>query len=167
MKKSTIKPHAYSWFIWALVAYIAGFGQLASGGGWGASVALVTATISLAIAVISYRGVRKSVTLSDKISLFATLSAIPLWAITKDPLLSIVLVSIIDAAAFWPTIRKAYRKPRDEGLFTFVLSTIKHAITVVALSTYTLATVLYPASLGLLTLFFVIMLLFRRRAVKG
>jgi hypothetical protein len=49
------KPHGFSWLIWALLAYIAGFAQLSRGGGFGAMVALVTATISLRIAYVSIK----------------------------------------------------------------------------------------------------------------
>lgn len=160
-----IKPHSYSWFIWAIVGYIAGFGQLAGGGGIGALVALVTATISLGIAIISYKEVKDNITMSDKISLAVSLSAIPLWLITKNPLWSIILVSIVDGVAFWPSIRKAYNKPWDEGLPTFILSTLKHVITIFAQKTYNIVTVLYPLSLAILTGFFVIMLLVRRAAL--
>lgn len=160
-----IKPHSYSWFIWAIVGYIAGFGQLAGGGGIGALVALVTATISLGIAVISYKEVKDSITTSDKISLVVSLSAIPLWLITNNPLWSIILVSIVDGVAFWPSIRKAYNKPWDEGLPTFLLSTLKHVLTVFAQKTYNVLTVLYPLSLAILTGLFVIMLIVRRTAI--
>jgi hypothetical protein len=165
IRSGKIKPHPYSWLIWAVLGFIAGFGQLAGGGGIGALIVLVTALINLAIVAVSYKSARENITKGDTISLVFALLAIPLWLITKGPLLSIVLISIIDAVGFWPTIRKAYHKPWDEGLPTFLLSGIKHVISVFAQERLNTVTVLYPASLALLTFTFLGMLVVRRAAL--
>lgn len=167
MIKGKIKPHSYSWFIWAVLGFIAGFAQIAGGGGIGAIISLSTAVISLGIAAIGYKDVKEHITRSDTISLVFSLLAIPLWVITDGPLASVILISIIDLVGFWPTLRKAYNKPWDEGLPTFLLSTLKHAITIFAQRQYNLVTVLYPASLAALTGIFVVMLMVRRAALPN
>jgi hypothetical protein len=144
IKSGKTKPHAFSWFIWALLAYIAGFAQLSAGGGIGSLVALV------------------KITRSDWVSLLIALAAIPVWIITKRPLLSVVIVSIIDLVGFIPTFRKTYKSPHQETTSTYVLSTVKHCLTVLAQQKYNLTTVLYPASLAVATAAFVFMLLVRK-----
>lgn len=161
------KPHAFSWFIWALLGYIAGFAQIAGGGGIGALVVLTTATISLAISLLSLKKLgMQFVTKSDWVGLIVALLTIPLWIITKGPLVSVILISIIDMVGFWPTIRKAYSYPYDETMSTYVLSTVKHCLTVLAQQKYTLVTILYPASLAVLTGVFVVELLLRRSHIS-
>lgn len=162
IRRGKTKPHAFSWFIWALLAYIAGFAQIAGGGGVGAAVTLVTATISLWIAYIAFKDGSVKITLGDKLSLAAALFAIPLWIITKQPLLSVVIVSFIDVIGFWPTIRKSFRSPEQETISTHLLSTIKHCVTIAAQQKYNLVTVLYPASLAITTGLFVLMLVVGR-----
>jgi hypothetical protein len=165
IKRGKTKPHAFSWLIWSLLAYIAGFAQLKAGGGVGSSVALVTATISLWISFIAYKDGSVRITTGDWISLAAALAAIPIWLITKQPLLSVVIVSIIDVVGFWPTIRKSYNAPEQETLATHWLSTVKHCLTIAAQQRYNWTTVLYPASLAVTTGLSVIMLLVRKRNI--
>lgn len=167
MLKGKIKPHSYSWFIWALLGYIAGFAQIAGGGGIGAVISLSTATISLGIAAIGYKDVKDDITRSDTVSLVFSLLAIPLWIITDGPLASVILISVIDLVGFWPTLRKAYNRPWDEGLPTFLLSALKHIVTIFAQRQYNLVTVLYPASLAALTGIFVVLLLVRRASLPN
>lgn len=166
MRLGKTKPHAFSWLIWSILAYIAGIAQLTNGGGVGSMVALVTATICLWIAVVAYEDGSVAITKSDWASLISAIAAIPVWLITKQPLLSVIIISVIDVVGFWPTFRKSFNAPHQETLSTHYLSTIKHVITIAAQQRYSLVTVLYPASLGATTALFVAMLLFRRPRVS-
>lgn len=73
---------------------------------------------------------------------------------------------MVDFLGFMPTIRKSYRKPHEETLIHYVLAGLKFALAVVALDNYTLVTWLYPASLVAANLFFVFMLVARRRKLE-
>ncbi|HUQ84696.1 MAG TPA: hypothetical protein VM077_00075 [Candidatus Limnocylindrales bacterium] len=156
------KPHVFSWIIWALIGYIAGFAQIAAGGGTGSFVALVTATISLLIAIIALNDGSVKITKGDWISFLAAMSAIPIWVITKQPLISVIIVCLIDLLAFWPTMRKSFDLPNQETLSTQILSTTKHLITIAALQNYNLITVLYPFTLAITNAVFIIELIMRR-----
>ncbi len=160
------KPHAFSWFIWALLGYIAGFAQLADGGGIGASVVLTTSTISLAISYFALRQRAIKATRGDWVALIAALATVPLWVITKQPLLSVILVSFIDIVAFWPTIRKSFNSPQHETLSTQLLSAVKHCISMAAQQNFTFVTLLYPGSLAVMTILFSCMLIIRRTQLK-
>lgn len=161
------KPHAFSWLIWSIITYIAAALQITGGGGIvGASVALITGSISVLIAVIAARQKVVRITRSDRISFVISLSAIPLWIITDRPLLSAILICIIDLFAFWPTIRKSYSRPDQETLSTYWLSAIKHIITVAAQQNYTLVAILFPFNLAVVTVFFVGMIVIRRKQLN-
>lgn len=166
MYRGKTKPHAFSWFIWSLLGFIAGYAQIRAGGGVGSSVVLVTSGICLWIALAAYRQGAVKITRGDWITFVAALLAIPLWVATKRPVLSVVLVTAIDTIGYWPTIRKSLKHPEHETLSTHYLSTLKHCLTLVALERYNLTTVLYPASLAVTTGLFVVLLLSRGRATK-
>lgn len=146
LHRGKTKPHAFSWLIWTLIAYIAGFAQIKGGGGTGAWVAIVSATITLYITIVSFRDGSVKFTKTDKLSLFSCLIAIPIWAITNKPLLAVILVTAIDAVGFWPTIRKGFHLPHEETLSNYWLAAIKNCMVILALNKYNLVTVLYPAS---------------------
>jgi hypothetical protein len=159
------KPHAFSWFVWALLAFIAAAAQLADGGGVGALALIVTGVLSLGIAGYSFFKGTVDITRGDWTSLTVSLAAIPLWLATKNPLWSVLLISIIDVVAFWPTFRKSYHLPHSETLSVYWLSTFKHALAIAALQNYSVVTVLYPLSLAVTTLFFTLMLMVRRKTI--
>lgn len=157
------KPHAYSWLVWALLTAIAFAGQLHDNGGAGAWVTGVTAAISFIIFFLAIKRGEKNVTRSDKINLAAALLAIVPWLLIGDPLFSVILITIIDFLGFFPTIRKSWHKPHEETLIHYVLAGLKFVLAILALDNYTLTTWLYPASLVAANLFFVIMLISRRK----
>ncbi len=161
------KPHAFSWFIWALLTYIAGAAQLVGGGGVGAVVAPVTATISLYIAWISWRKHRQLITRSDWIYLIIGLLAIPLWAFTKSPLLSLILIIVIDAVALIPTFRKSYRLPWSETMSSQYLTILKHILTIFAQEKMSLVTLLFPLWLALESVALLLLLIIRRKSVPA
>lgn len=159
------KPHAFSWLVWASLTAIAFAGQLSDGGGAGAWVTGVTAAISFVIFALAITKGEKNVTKSDRFNLLGALFALVLWFVTSDPLLSIILITVVDFLGFMPTIRKSYHKPREETLIHYVLAGLKFALAIVALEHYSVVTWLYPASLVAANLFFVLLLVTRRRKI--
>jgi hypothetical protein len=166
VRKGKTKPHVFSWFIWALIAYIAGFAQLKGGGGLGAYVALVSASTCLYIAYLAYKDSSITITRSDWFSLIASLLAIPLWVLTKNPLSAVILVSSIDTIGFWPSLRKAYNAPHEETLSNYWLAVIKNLLAIGALTRYNAITLIYPISLIITDAVFFLILFTRLRILK-
>lgn len=160
------KPHAYSWLVWAVLTAIAFAGQLHDNGGPGAWVTAVTAAISFVIFGLAITKGEKDITRSDKLSLASAGAALAIWFLTSDPLISIIIITVVDFLGFLPTIRKSYMKPYEETLIHYVFAGLKFALAIVALENYTIVTWLYPASLVLANLLFVVMLVIRRKAVE-
>lgn len=160
------KPHAFSWLVWAVLTGIAFFGQLSDNAGPGAWVTATTAIISVAVFCLALSKGEKNITFSDKLNLLGAAVALALWFITNDPLLSVILITIVDFLVFMPTIRKSYQKPHEETLIHYVLAGLKFVLAIIALENYSLVTWLYPASLVAANLFFVFMLVVRRRKLE-
>jgi len=91
--------------------------------------------------------------------------AIPVWIATKDPLWAVVLVTAIDLIGYIPTFRKSWNHPRDELAASFSIGCIKHLMSIAALESYTMTTVLYSASLVVANSALVVLLLWRRRSM--
>ena len=85
------KPHLFSWIIWTITTLIAATIQVAKGGAAGAWPTLVAAVICFWITFLSISRGSKDVRKIDWYLLFASLAAIPLWVITKDPTWSVLL----------------------------------------------------------------------------
>jgi hypothetical protein len=159
------KPHAFTWLVWASLTAIGFAGQLADNGGAGAYITGLTAAISFLVFFLAlFRG-EKEITRSDWLSLGGAALALLLWALTDNPLLAIILITLVDFLGFVPTIRKSIHKPHEETLISYVLAGLKFILAIIALDNYSAVTILYPASLVFANLLFVALLLSRRRKI--
>jgi hypothetical protein len=165
--KGHVRPHVFSWVVWTLLLGIGFAVQVSEGAGPG-SWALGSAMImNAAIAMASYFHGERNITKGDWICFIGALSAIPAWLATEDPLAAAVIVSVIDAVAFYPTFRKAWVKPQEESSFAFAVMSVQIILSLYAMENVAITTVLYPAVILFLNIAFIIMLLWRRRALSG
>lgn len=162
-----IIPHAFSWLVWGILTSIAFAAQVVENGGAGAWNTGVTGLFCLIISVIGFTKGRKDFTKFDWICLITALIAIVLWWFTKNPTLSVILVTTIDAIGCFPTIRKSFHKPFEENATIFALSSSKFIIALFALETYTLATWLYPVSLVITNVIMMSVIIIRRMQLKN
>lgn len=162
--KGQTRPHPFSWFIWGLLTTIGFFAQISDGAGIGSIITLASAFISFFIAGIGYIK-RKNITISssDKWAFVLSLLAIPLWIITQTPLWSVILITLIDVAGFYPTFRKSWHAPEQESVLSFTLGGFKHFFTIMALENYSIVTALFPFSLVLSNFTLIAMIYIRKR----
>ncbi len=108
------KPHFYTHLIWGIITVIAFFAQLHDHAGPGSWTTGITALACLLQAGLALKYGEKNITRSDQAALLVSLLAVASWVVTKDPLISVILASIINAVAFYPTFRKSWQKPWQE-----------------------------------------------------
>ena len=165
--KNEIKPHVFSWIIWASVTFIVFLAQLADGGGAGAWPIGISGLITLYVAVLAYS--KKSdtmITNRDWLFFIIAMTALPLWYFTSNPLWAVVILTTVDLIGFAPTFRKAYHRPYEEQLLFFILMASRNLIAIVALENYSLTTILFPAATALACILFIQMVTIRRNAIK-
>ncbi len=165
--KGKTRPHTFSWLIWTVLTFIAYFAQISDGGGIGAWATGVSGIMMFSIFVSSIFKGEKEITISDKFSLGAALVAILIWYLTSTPLFSLILVVGIDLLGFYPTFRKSFAKPHQETITTYLLTSVKYVLGIIALENYTLVTVLFPLYDAIVNISLVILLLFFRRKFRN
>lgn len=156
-------PHVYTWFIWGFVTAIAYGLQVSEGAGVGSWVTLAVAIACFTVFILSMRIGKKDITVLDTIFFILSFVALFLWIVSKQPVLSILLVSLVDMLGFVPTIRKSWNKPYSETLFLYELNTLRHGLSLLALQQYNIVTWLYPASWTIANGLFSVMLIIRRK----
>lgn len=164
--KRHIRPHMLTWLIWATTTWIVGAAQYLDGGGMGAYVTLLSGCVATCTACLALKFGDRDIKRSDWISFSLALLTIPIWMLTHNPLYAVLLVTFIDLFGFYPSFRKGYVKPWDEGAFLFGAVSIKFLLTFFALENVTWVTGLYPIALFVINGVFVIMLMYRRRIVS-
>ncbi len=155
--RGNTKPHTYTWLIWSIVTTIAFFGQWVSGGGPGSWATGVAAIVTIFTLILSLRGGygTKDITNFDKICLTLALVSILPWLLAKSVLWSVILATIIDLIAFFPTMRKTWYAPHSESLGSMYVDAIKHSLSMFSMGSYSLINLIYPASV-LITKFIII-----------
>jgi hypothetical protein len=147
--RGTNKPHLFSWLIWTLVTVFVVAAQLSGNAGPATLVTAMTCFLCALITFLAFRQGEKNITLTDWIMLIGSLSAIPMWIMTSDPLWSVVIVTIINAAAYIPTFRKAWVRPFEEHILMYAINIPRHMLTIAATQVYSFTNLLYPASVVL------------------
>lgn len=162
-----IKPHAFSWIIWAAVTFIVFLAQLADKGGVGAWPIGVSGLITLYVAILAY--LKKSdsmITKKDWLFFIMAMTALPFWYFTSNPLWAVVILTTVDLIGFAPTFRKAYSLPYEEQLTFFIIIASRNLIAIMALENYSLTTILFPAATALACILFIQMVMVRRTIIK-
>lgn len=156
------KPHAFTWLIWGVLTGIAFVGQIVGHAGPGAWVTGFTTLVCLAIAAIAAVDGERNITRVDWIALAGAGFALVVWFLTRGPLLSVILITVIDNVGFVPTLRKSYDRPDEETMSTFALSGLKWVLGIFALDHLSVTTALFPVSIVIASWLFVVMLIVRR-----
>ena len=81
-----------------------------------------------------------------------------LWLFQQRGTSTVVLVSLTVVLGFIPTFRKASTKPQQETTQTFGLNCTKYMIALLALDHLAFKTVLYPTTVVLMNIGFVLLL---------
>lgn len=165
--RRTVKPHIFSWFIWGLLGIIGAAAQYADNAGPGSWSLIISSIVCFFISIAGFFNGERSVTRGDWICFIFSLSAIPAWLVTKDPMWASVIVATIDVIAFYPTFRKAWNHPHDEGITAFATYAFQMAVAFFALDNYTVTTMAYPVALFIMNASTSALLLYRRRIIPA
>jgi hypothetical protein len=123
---------------------------------------------TLTIFLLSLKKGENSVVLADWLSLSLAAIALAMWFITKRPLLSVILIAVIDAVGgFFPTFRKSFHKPHQETASLYLIYALSLSLSLVALRNFDAINALYPASFVFINTSMVIFLWVRRRQLDG
>ena len=162
-----IKPHVFSWVIWGTTTFIVFLAQLEDHGGVGAWPIGVSGVITIFIALLAYvKRADIAITRIDWLFFILAISSLPLWYFTADPLLAVVVLTVVDVLGFGPTVRKAYADPFSESLLFFSLFAARNLIVILALENYSITTVLFPAVIAAACLLLIAMIVYRRREIE-
>jgi len=108
----------------------------------------------------------KNTEASDKWFLAMAIISFFLWLIVKQPLLSSIIATLTALFAFVPTIRKSWKNPYSETLSSYVINVLRQAITLVAIGTYSIITVINPLTWVFANLALALLLILRRITLK-
>ncbi len=157
----------FSWIIWGSTTVIAFFAQYEAKGGVGAVPVGISGLITFYIAYLSYthRG-DLHITKLDWVFLLFAFSSLPVWYFSSSPLAAVVVLTTVDLVGFGPTIRKAYNLPYEENIAFYTVFTLRNGLVIIAMESFSLTTILFPAAVGLACIFLIVLLFIRRSIIN-
>ncbi|ANP91655.1 MULTISPECIES: hypothetical protein [Rhizobium] len=142
-----LRPHVFSYVIWGLGAAIVAGAQWSAGAGPGAWAMALVALLCFAVVALSLRGGAKYVTKTDVWTFLAALGALPIWYFTKDPLFAVIVITVIDIAAFYMIFNKALAHPEEDSILFYAVAAIQYVLSIFATDVFNLTTLLNPVVL--------------------
>lgn len=162
------KPHIYTWLIWIITQGIGVFGMVHGGASWGSLSLTIGLIFVIFIFLCCFKYGTKDITKADKIVLMFAFLAVFVWFQLKQPILSILMISIIDFCGFLPSIRKTYKNPQSETLSAWLLFTVSNTFAILALSEYNFLTLFYILTITIANLIiFAVALIGRRKTANA
>jgi hypothetical protein len=165
--KGKTHPHIYSWSLWGLLTILLVALQIKGGAGPATWVTAAAGLLCAGVVLLSLKDGKKDITTSDTLIAFLSLIAIGFWLIANQPVISIILVIIADMLAFIPTVRKSWHKPYSETLSLFVTNAIRFFLALAAVEKYTFLSASWITAWAMGNVLFSLMLVVRRKQVKG
>lgn len=161
LRKKT-HPHLYSWALWGLLSILIVALQIKGDAGPATLVTAAAGLLCFGIVILSIRNGKKDITIFDSAIACLGLVAIGFWLIVHQPLISAILVIMADLLAFAPTVRKSWYKPHSETLSLYITNTFRFALAVLAVRSYSILSVAWPAIWVVINALFSVMLVVRR-----
>ncbi|MFA6386521.1 MAG: hypothetical protein WCW04_02005 [Candidatus Paceibacterota bacterium] len=165
--KNKTTPHSFTWLVWSFATGITFALQISGGAGLGALATLSATIICFSIFILGVIKKNKDIVYLDFVFLGFSFVALFLWVVVKQPVFSIILIVLVDVLGFLPTVRKSWKNPHSETLFSYKLNVIRQILTIFALQQYSILTWLSPAVWAIVNLLFSIMLIIRRKIIKN
>lgn len=160
------RPHAFTWLVWAITLGTATLAMFYGGGNFAVVSFAIGEVLIVAIFLLSLKFGTKNITKMDGFALLAALIAILFWWQLKNPVLSVIAVSVIDVLGYIPTLRKSFFDPWSETVSFWAVMIIVDILVILSSSEYNSLTVTYPATLAATNLLLLIECLIRRIRIK-
>ena len=115
------------------IVFFAQFSKHAGPGAWVTGFSAIVCFVS-SQGLALFRG-EKNITKGDWLAFAGALLTIPIWYATEDPLWVVILATLIDVLAYYPTFRKSWIRPKErENFFSFSMDVCKWLAALTALT---------------------------------
>ena len=149
MFAGNVKPHAFSWLIWGLLAGNGFVAQVSAGAGIGSwATGMTSAACLLIFCIAVFKGDTKLMQL-DWFLLVLALVSFGMLFVIEDKTIALCITLFATLLGFSMTIKKAWARPYEEKAAAFMLNAIKFLPAIFALSSFSFLTVAYPLTAGL------------------
>lgn len=178
VREGGIEPHPFSWLLWAVVTAVAYFVQKGNGGSAGSWVTGFTAVVCLMIGLLTLFKNEWKFSRFDWFCIVAGIFVAGIYLTGHyiagfqfggyyfaigSPVWSAVGATIADVVGYGPTLKKGWTEPHKDNATAFAFNSAKFLVALFALESYSIATWLYPLTIGVANAGVSVMLFWRGR----
>lgn len=161
--KGEVKPNRVTWFLWAVIPFIAFAAELQKGVGIQSILTFIVGFNPIVIFTASFLNKKSYWQIGplDIICGILSVIAILLWLITKEANVAIILAIIADALAALPTVIKSFKYPETETPFPYFLFMTNALLVTLTIKSPTLAHLGFPVYIFVLNITLFILIKFK------
>jgi hypothetical protein len=143
--------------MWSVAPLIATAAAVTNGVGWAVIPVFMSGLSPFLIFVASFLSKKAywKPSTFDYICGIMSVLALLLWFLTHDPNLAITLAIVSDAFAAVPTVTKAWRNPKTESAWPFIIGTFTPLTSFLAATVWTFSELAFPVYLVMVNVVFV------------
>ena len=158
-----VKPNRVTWFLWAIVPFIAYISEISQGVGMQSLLTFMVGFNPLIIFIASFMNKNSAwkISLLDIVCALLCLIGLFFWMVTKVGNFAIIFSILADAFAGIPTIIKSYRYPDSEDYKIFMLGMLSAIITLLTVKQWNLANYGFPVYIFSINLLLVMLIRFK------
>jgi hypothetical protein len=138
------RPRIFSWIVWTLLSAIATVAAYTEGEYPSAALTAAATVETGSIVALGWKYGNRNFERLDAYCLVGVTIGLVLWAVFHSPLVGLMAALAIDIMAAIPTVRHAWRKPREEPAAAYALCAVAALCFLAPMRTYTLMGLLYP-----------------------
>jgi hypothetical protein len=162
----TNKPERATWWMWFILSSVSFFGQIAGGAHWSAVLSFTSTIVGGVIAVLSIKYGYGRFHLRDAVGIAVAIIGGLYAYIVRDPLIAVVIVTVVELLAAGLTVYKTWFAPSTENFLAWRISLVGTILGVLAVGKYRPVIYLAPLSNFLINLVMVVLIAIRRPRVK-
>ncbi|MBX4191016.1 hypothetical protein KW794_02925 [Candidatus Saccharibacteria bacterium] len=162
----TNKPERGTWWMWFILSFISLFGQIAGGAHWSAILSFTSTIVGGLIAVLSIKYGYGRFHFRDGLGITIAIIGGVYSLIVHDPLIAVVVVTLIEIIAAGLTVYKTWYAPFTENFLSWRISLIGTMCGVLAVGQYRPVIYLPPLTNFIINLTMVTLITSRRPKVK-
>ena len=162
--KGKTKPNIVSWITWTLLTAVATIAEFAAGE---YRTAVFTSFACVATAAVVLLGIRRGhlrYSVLDIVCQIGALSGFILWWLFNTPVAAVIAAVSIDFIGAIPSLRHAWKKPKEETWTTFALAGIGAIFGIASLHAFNATSLMYASYIVVINIIFSTIIVTRRRS---
>ena len=166
INKST-KPHPITWLTWAITQSMVALIIFEKGGRLGALSLAGSAIFAFFTFIFSLKTSIGKIRNLDIIILLIILISIFMWLFVNNSIISLFLITSVDAVGYLPTFIKSIKNPWEEDTLAWFIYFLGNVFTILALFRYSLFTMLYLVTIAVMNISVAIFCIYRRNMLNN